>query len=225
MAPSASYLAEIEGPGTHDLVAVTGSAQLDGELVLELPNGAGSLQPTDSFQILDAGSIGGVFSNAPDGSRVFTSEGDSFEVVYGATTVALNGFRSGAPLISLLFSGTAEGGSVSLTIAGVVISVPTFPGDTPADVASRLAAAINAHPSLSDLGVFASATGGRLLINETVDPESIEIDDPGLQLLPNDVPAIGAWGCALLFGLLMFCGARRITRHFAPSAATRNPAG
>jgi spore coat protein A len=64
--------------------------------------------------------------------------------------------------------GTASGGSVSLTVAGILVSVPTSAGQTPAQVAQALAAAVNANATLQALGVTATALGGRVVLSGDV---------------------------------------------------------
>ncbi len=68
----------------YDLVGVTGTALLGGELQLAL---IGSFVPTaaNTFTVLNAGGIVGVFSNVTTGQRLTTLDGNgSFRVNYGA---------------------------------------------------------------------------------------------------------------------------------------------
>jgi hypothetical protein len=60
----------------------------------------------------------------------------------------------------------------------VVISVPTSAGQTPAQVAAALAAAINANPALQALGITAYVVGGRLAVNGAI--TGVSLADPGL---------------------------------------------
>ncbi len=79
----------------------------------------------------------------------------------------------------LVVDGAPTGGSASLLVDGVDISVSTFAGDTPDDVAARLAAAIVADGTLGVRGVEALADGNRLVVGGAV-LESNGTTDPGL---------------------------------------------
>jgi hypothetical protein len=81
------------------------------------------------------------------------------------------------------FQGTATGGTVSVTLEGVIIAIPTFSGDTSADVAWWLADGANADGSLAGMGVGASAVGPRFITNGEV--TDVTIDDATVQLLPE----------------------------------------
>ncbi|MBW2232279.1 MAG: FG-GAP repeat protein, partial [Deltaproteobacteria bacterium] len=76
------------------------------------------------------------------------------------------------------FSGTATGGSVGFSVDGVPLAVVTLAGDAAEDVAAFVADAIDADPTLWNLGVFATATGSTVITNGTITDR--EIDDPGL---------------------------------------------
>jgi len=80
-------------------------------------------------------------------------------------------------LLSLV--GLPQGGAVSMTIAGVPISVDTSLGETPASVAQALADAINAE---AIPGVTANAVGNVLAVNATI--ANLAITDPGLATPP-----------------------------------------
>ncbi|HEX6850825.1 MAG TPA: multicopper oxidase domain-containing protein [Candidatus Polarisedimenticolaceae bacterium] len=75
-------------------------------------------------------------------------------------------------------SGTAAGGSVSVTVGGEVVTVTTTPGQTAEQVASALAAAINADPELQAAGVAATAVGRRVVTNGDV--TNVTLADAGL---------------------------------------------
>jgi spore coat protein A len=74
--------------------------------------------------------------------------------------------------------GTAQGGGGQITVSGVVVNVPTTSGQTPADVAAAIAAAINADPALQALGITAYAVGGRVIVNGPI--TDLVFGDPGL---------------------------------------------
>jgi cysteine-rich repeat protein len=96
------------------------------------------------------------------------------------------------------FSGTAAGGTVSLSVEGFPLQVLTFAGETAAGVAANIADAINADPTLSTLGVFAFASENTVIVNGMISDRLI--DDPGLN--PPAVPALAGSRLALLAALL-----------------------
>ena len=75
-------------------------------------------------------------------------------------------------------SGTAAGGSVSMTVAGRPIAVLTTAGQTAEQVAQALAEAINADATLQVAGITATARGSRVIVNG--DLTSSSLADPGL---------------------------------------------
>ena len=74
--------------------------------------------------------------------------------------------------------GTAQGGQVSLTVQGVVITVTTTNGQSAAQVAQALANAINANATLAAAGITATAQGARVITNGDV--TAVTVSDPGL---------------------------------------------
>jgi T5SS/PEP-CTERM-associated repeat protein len=84
----------------NDLVTVTGTATIDGQLSLGLTGGADPL-PSQTFIILDANTLTGSFDNIANGQRLTTSDAlGSFLVHYGAgsafdpTQIVLSNFLS-----------------------------------------------------------------------------------------------------------------------------------
>jgi len=112
---------------------------------------------------------------------------------------------------SLSLYGRGEGGSVQVTVDGVLVSVPTAQYDWPSDVVSALAAAINAEPLLA--GVTAVAIGNTLVTTGTID--SVVITDPGLSETPIPIPSMSRLGYAIVVVMLalaaglFFSGGRR----------------
>jgi cysteine-rich repeat protein len=97
-------------------------------------------------------------------------------------------------------TGTAVGGgtdTVDMIVSGWPISVTTTPGQTAAEVALALAAAINADANLQALGVTATAVGERVVV-EDGEISDLQINDAGL----SDVFVLTAqptrfwWGAA-----------------------------
>jgi cysteine-rich repeat protein len=79
----------------------------------------------------------------------------------------------------LELSGVAQGGSVSMTVSGQVVSVTTTAGQTSDQVAQALADAINANTALQAAGVTATAQGSRVITNGDI--SSATVADTGLQ--------------------------------------------
>ena len=121
----------------------------------------------------------------------------------GGTTAA-DGCSAGCRAESFLsLFGTAQGGSVSISVDGVVIQVTTSAGQSAADVLAALAAAINADPTLQGLGTSASVSGGELVTDGEI--TEVSIADAGLSQQPIvDLPALGPHGRVLL--MLMLAG-------------------
>ncbi|HEU5180197.1 MAG TPA: multicopper oxidase domain-containing protein [Candidatus Polarisedimenticolia bacterium] len=78
----------------------------------------------------------------------------------------------------LMLAGAPQGGGAQLVVEGRTISVPTAAGQTAADVAAALAAAINADPTLQALKIQAYAVGGRVIVNGSIG--QVTMGDPGL---------------------------------------------
>jgi spore coat protein A len=78
----------------------------------------------------------------------------------------------------LEISGTAAGGSISITLSGVVVTVTTTAGQSASQVAQALASAIDANASLLAAGINATAAGGRVITNGDI--TSASIADAGL---------------------------------------------
>jgi spore coat protein A len=80
----------------------------------------------------------------------------------------------------LRLAGVASGGTVALILDPLhVVVVSTTPGQSAAEVAAALAAAINADPELAPFGITASADGTRLMVNTSI--LNVSIGDAGLR--------------------------------------------
>jgi cysteine-rich repeat protein len=103
------------------------------------------------------------------------------------------------------FVGTAQGGTIELTVSGVALSVATFAGESASDVAAAVAAAINADPTLQGLGVSGAVSLDTLfVIAGSVDAATST--DPGIEILaPPVVPALPG-GAAVALALLLLVG-------------------
>jgi cysteine-rich repeat protein len=106
---------------------------------------------------------------------------------------------------ALLFTGSASGGNVTLVIDGVMLTVTTTAGQSAAEVAANLAAAINADATLIGLGVTAASSGDTLYTPGNI--TSLTIKDNGLA--PNSVP-LGPAAAPLLGLALLGLGLRRL---------------
>ena len=99
------------------------------------------------------------------------------------------------------FSGTAMGGHVvGAVVDGVNVQIATFAGQTAADIAAALAAAINADATLQGLGTAAVAQGDQLLTNGTITNQTNT--DPGLGGGAPLVPSLAPLALGLLAVLL-----------------------
>lgn len=102
---------------------------------------------------------------------------------------------------ALSLFGDAQGGSVTITVDGVDVVVPTSAGQTSAEVVLALAAAINGNATLQSCGTTATASGNRLVTDGAI--EATLIGDAGLGLM-KQVPALsGAWRLMLAFVLVL----------------------
>jgi autotransporter-associated beta strand protein len=72
-------------------LAVGGTATLSGKLMVDVAMGVTPL-PSDQFTILTATSVLGSFTGAPNGARVLTTNGGSFQVNYASNNVKLSNF-------------------------------------------------------------------------------------------------------------------------------------
>ena len=109
------------------------------------------------------------------------------------------------------FAGTAAGGTIQLTVSGVILVVPTFAGQSADAVAAAVAAAIEASPALQALGVSAASSLADLyVLGGTID--AALSSDPGITILPGpgEVPSLGLAGrialALLLAGIAFVAG-------------------
>lgn len=96
------------------------------------------------------------------------------------------------PTLWLQITGTAEGGQIFFTLAGVALSVTSTDGLTSAQVAQALAETIANDATLSAIGVTALAVGNVIYFNKELTEASTT--DPGLvlrQSLGETLPADG----------------------------------
>lgn len=106
---SARLLIELASASSFDLLSVRGASSLQGALAVALD---GDFLPAsaDTFTFLTAADISGTFSNAPDGSRLFTSDGlGSFLVSYDPGSASLSEYVAvpEPSALCLLLTGTA----------------------------------------------------------------------------------------------------------------------
>jgi hypothetical protein len=211
---------------SYDFVDVSGSAVLAGALSVSFLSGFGSaVSAGDQLTVLEAGApLAGAFANVASGARVVTQPNlGSFAVSYGAGSpfganrVVLGDFRRFTPRAVLEVAGEAQGGTITLNVEGVVIVVPTSPGQTAEQLAEAIADAINQNAELAALGIAAVASGDRVVISGGLlaVPEDT---DAGIEVIVvKNVPALSALALALLGALLAASGARR-ARRIIPSS-------
>lgn len=199
----------VRGTG-YDAVDVSLGVVLDGSIQLLVAEGlADGLGPGDQFTLLTSDGLSGSFSNVVDGERLFQSNGDSFEIHYGPGApqpdrVVADGFRRWQPVGFLQISGLATGGTINLRLAGVPLVVAVDPSDTAAEVAQKIADAINADFTLRALGVFAKVQGRQVIVNAFF--QQAGSGDPGIQVQTGvPLPALSLVGRALLAAALALC--------------------
>ena len=98
--------------------------------------------------------------------------------------------------------------TAAFTVDDVALQVSTIANETAEDVAAKVTAAINADPTLSQMGVFAFATGGTVITNGMITDR--EIRDWGLN---RPVPGLTGWGLGLLVVLLLVTTGRMLGNH------------
>ncbi|HIF99780.1 MAG TPA: DUF4215 domain-containing protein [Myxococcales bacterium] len=79
---------------------------------------------------------------------------------------------------SYVFQGVAQGGTVEFVVEGEIITISTVAGETAADVALKMAAAIESNLILNALGVLAQGSGNSIIVAGAI--SSTTISDPGL---------------------------------------------
>ena len=135
------------------------------------------------------------------------------------TTSVLSQFVLGADVATSStwdFFGTAEGGTVDFTVGVVSLQVVTTAGQTPAQVAAAVAAAINGDPTLSGEGITATADGNTVTTNGSF--TSREINDPGFFDVDPSIPTLSGPGL-LLFLLLAAAGFVAVRRRRRAASA------
>ncbi|MGE4650566.1 MAG: hypothetical protein AAEJ53_06755, partial [Myxococcota bacterium] len=88
---------------------------------------------------------------------------------------------------------------------GVTLLVPTLAGESAAEVANHIAAAIEADPTLADSDVVATAIGEEVVVAGSID--SFIISDAGLA--PPQVP-LGPYAPGLLLIAMLGTGGWRL---------------
>lgn len=106
---------------------------------------------------------------------------------------------------STLFFGTATGGSVRITVDGVVLDSPTAPGQPAESVTDDLRDLVNADPTLSGAGVTATSDAGVLDIPASTEL-IISIFDDGINRENNMLPTLAPGGVAALGGMILLGG-------------------
>jgi hypothetical protein len=98
-----------------------------------------------------------------------------------------------------IFQGTAQGGTIRFTINGVELVIETKPGETSADVAAKIAAAINGNQNLASAGISSVSKGNNAFTTSMI--SNAVITDPGIQ--HSSGPAVATIPTASGLGLLV----------------------
>jgi hypothetical protein len=102
------------------------------------------------------------------------------------------------------FWGTAVGGfAIEFTVDGVMLQITTVAGQTAAQVAEAVAAAINQDATLQNLGTTAFTNGNLVITNGNV--TDTVINDPGISHGPP-IPALSAPATMFLLAALAGVG-------------------
>jgi hypothetical protein len=148
--------------------------------------GGGGAIPLDVFD------VGGVYATLVpditlDAAVAFDHPGGHFDAVVGNLTVDQPLFLVPTnPSNEKRIFGLARGGTISLTVGTVTIDIQTLAGQTPEEIAARLAAEINANAQLKAMGIVAYVDGARLVFNGN--DVQWSLDDPGLNDVGCDTP-------------------------------------
>ena len=187
------------------LYVVTSDPAAAGEILLVTPHGTTGNSGTP---IANAGDGGHVYFMAHVAAEPFSQATLDFTTDEGTHFVyTVDDLTAAVPTEgSCGFAGTADGGhAVGAEVDGVLVQFTTTAGQTAAQVAQALAAAINADATLAALGTAAAADGDQLLTNGTI---SYQLNsDPGLGGSPVAVPALAPFAFGLLAALLAGAGA------------------
>lgn len=127
---------------------------------------------------------------------------------------------------SMIYRGGARRRPRELVVEGVSIVVVTTAGQTAREVSAAAAAAINADPTLTGLGVSASSLGTELATTGAID--SVDSTDAGITLSPNPsgvaVPALGAPATLTLSMLTLAAGVCFASRRSSLTAPRESAA-
>jgi hypothetical protein len=121
-----------------------------------------------------------------------------------------------ADLWELSASGQAVGGSTTVAIEGLSLSVTTTPGMNGIAVAYLIAAEINANGTLASFGITAEQIGSSVRFAGAV--TSLDTDDPGIELnarplVAERLPTLAGVAAAVLILLLGATGVRSWMRR------------
>jgi hypothetical protein len=118
----------------------------------------------------------------------------------------------------LFFSGTAQGGTIEITVSGIPLSVPILAGQSSEEVAAALAAAINAAPGLQQQAISAvSSLDVLFVLGGAI--EDFSSSDPGIEIQRFEpLPALPGHGQKMLVLLLFLCGSA-LAAGLGPRAA------
>jgi hypothetical protein len=104
---------------------------------------------------------------------------------------------------SLTLAGAPLGGSIEVTIKGVVVTLTTNPGDTLEQMMAALVDAIERNITLAAQGVHVTASGDTLMTTGPID--DFVSNDPGVSEggLPVPVPALSPRAISVLVAMLL----------------------
>jgi len=111
----------------------------------------------------------------------------------------------------LVLKGTAQGGSVTVSLFGIPVSAATSSGQAAEQVLDALVAAIAGDTDLQTLGVSAVRTDGRLVTNGSI--LGVDVVDAGLEQCGVAVPGPGGGWLVVLASALAIVAALTLGAH------------
>jgi hypothetical protein len=114
------------------------------------------------------------------------------------------------------FTGVAQGGTIEFTLGGVLFQITTTAGESAAQVAAKIAAAINGNVALGGQGISATARGGQVFSTSAFTDTAVR--DPGIQhgsgAAALVIPTLSTWGF-IAFLLLLAAAGAVLARHLS----------
>ena len=177
--PTANFIVDIAGSGGagatdgHDVLNVSSSAALDGQIQVNLLDGFVPTQD-EEFVVLTASSVTGTFANPNTNDRLYAGNGVAFTVLYGPDTVTLKADLLEADIAvtktvdaAVVDVGSTVTFSVTATNLAGSDDLSEFGLDENVEILDVLPAGLTLIAATPSAGNFDDATGVWLLPNLT----------------------------------------------------------